>query len=252
MIRHVAHAGYGASPRNEELTLRRHTFPAILLVLLLIAACGDADPDDGPDPQDQQRIEELEAELDQLRDRVDELEQENEALEDEVTALREAVPDDDVNDDAAAPIEWPDEVADVWTAEGLIDQLRVHLRDPEAEMPEGWEPGMTAWAPFEVPDAVLGVYDTPGEVMAELAAVVDAPLLGRDQWEVTIRVLTDADDPDLAYGALLGWGFLDDSVVGRDIRITLTRTDDQRWEPGGAEQRQHCMRGVSDDQTACI
>jgi hypothetical protein len=230
-----------------ETILRRYAVPAILLVLLLIAACGEADP---PDPEAQQRIEELEAELDHLRDRVDASEQENEALEDELAAIRDTSPDDDTDDDARAPIE----VASVWTAEGLIDQLRVHLRDARAEpeMPEGWEPGMTAWVPYEIPDEVRGVYDTPGEVMAELAAVTDAPLLGRDQWEVTIRVLLDEDDPDLAYGVLLGWGFLDDSVIGRDVRITLTRSDDERWEPGGAEQRQHCMRGVSGDQTACL
>jgi hypothetical protein len=246
---------------------RSASLPVLFALLLVLAACGDDDPDGEPDTAPQERVEELEqenealeGELGQLRDRLDAVEQENEELEDELATVREALPDvepsDDqheANADEAAPIEWSSEVADAWTAEGLIDQLHLHLTDPQAEaaMPEGWDPGMTAWVPFEVPDEVRGVYDTPGDVMAELAAVVDAPLLGYDQWEVTFRVLLDEDEPDLAYGALLGWGFLDDSVVGRDIRVTLTRTDDEQWEPGGAERRQHCMRGVSGDRTGC-
>ena len=204
---------------------------ALLLVLLLaLTACGDPEPDDVVDPQAQERVEELEAELEQLQDRVAELEQENQALEDELAAREDADPEDDVNatDEQPAPTGPFEDVADAWTAEGLIDQLRVHLQDPEmeAEMPEGWEPGKTDWTPFEAPDGVAGTYDTPGEVMAALASAVDVALLGQDQWETTIRVLMDEDDPDLAYGAVLGWGFKDDSVVGRDIRMTLTRTDD--------------------------
>ncbi len=235
----------------------RNATAALLLVLLLaLTACGDPDPEDGVDPQTQERVGELETELEQLRAQVDELEQENQALEDELAAREDADPDaaPDADDERPAATDPLADVADAWSAEGLVDQLRIHLRDPEAEaeMPEGWEPGTTDWAPFEVPDGVEGTYDTPGAVMAALAAEVDVDLLGQDQWETTIRVLLDEDDPELAYGAVLGWGFLDDSVVGRDIRMTLTRTGDQRWEPGGAEQRQHCLRGVSDDQTACL
>ena len=233
---------------------RQTTSLSVLLVLLLVLA-GCADPDDGTDAPAQPRLEELEAELTAAQEQLAELERRNEALEAELEALRDAPPDDGpdgVADEAAAPMPWPSEAARLWTAEGLIDQLRVHLRDPEADLPEGWEPGMTEWVAFEVPPGVSGAYGTPGEVVAALAAEVDAPLVGEDQWETTIRALPDEDDPDLAYGAVLGWGFLDDSIVGRDIRITLTRTADGRWEPGGAEQRQHCRRGVTDDQAACL
>lgn len=240
---------------------RRHAarLPLLLVLLLALAAACGPDGEEAADAQAQERIAQVEDELERSRDQVETLEQENQALEDELAALEDADPEGDP--DGADPAEEPpastgpfEDVADIRTAEGLIDQLRVHLRDPEleAEMPEGWEPGMTDWTPFEAPDRVAGTYDTPGEVMAALAAEVDAALLGQDQWETTIRVLLDEDDTDLAYGAVLGWGFKDDSVVGRDIRMTLTRTDDDRWEPGGAEQRQHCMRGVTDDGTACI
>ena len=236
---------------------RRHAarLPLLLALLLIVAACGP-DGEEAADAQAQERIAQLEDELERSRDRVETLEQENQELEDELAALEDADREDDPDaaDEQPAPTAPFGDVADVWTAEGLIDQLRVHLRDPEleAEMPEGWEPGTTDWTAFEAPDGVAGTYDTPGEVMSALAGEVDVALLGQDQWETTIRVLLDEDDPDLAYGAVLGWGFLDDSVIGRDIRMTLTRTDDDRWEPGGAEQRQHCMRGVTDDGTACI
>jgi hypothetical protein len=184
------------------------------------------------------------AQLEELRERVDDLERRTEALE----AASEGPPDG-VTDPEPAP--GSDEPARLRTPEGLIDQLRVYLRDLEG-MPEEWEPGVTDWSPFEIPDEVQGVYDTPGEIVAELAAVTDAPQLGTEVWETTIRVLLDEDDPDLAYGAVLSWGFLDDSIEGRDVRITLTRTDDDRWEPGGAEERFQCMRGVTDDGELCI
>jgi outer membrane murein-binding lipoprotein Lpp len=238
--------------------VRRSALSSVFVLVLVASGCGDDEP--SPDAAAEERVEELEGEVEDLRARVDDLEAENEALETELGAVREDEPNDEdaaededpaEDEQATAPLEWPSEVAQEWTAEGLVEQLRVHVRDvDEIEMPEGWEPGMTAWVPFEVPEAVAGTYETPGEIMVELAAVIDAPLLGQDQWETTVRVLADEDDPDLAYGALLAWGFLDDSVIGRDVRITLTRTDDG-WEPGGAEQRQHCMRGVSGDQTAC-
>ena len=210
------------------------------------AGMADASDEPGPDepgsdePATDQpadgRIDQLEAELAEVRDRVDGLDLRTEALEQQL---------------GEQPSEPDTEAARPRTPEGLIDQLRVHVRDLDA-LPDEFEPGVTDWTSFEVPDEVDGTYDTPGEVVAELAAVTDAPQLGTDVWETTIRVLLDEDDPDLAYGAVLSWGFLDDSVEGRDVRVTLTRTDDDRWEPGGAEQRFHCMRGVTDDGELCI
>lgn len=170
-----------------------------------------------------ERIERLETELAEVRERVDELDRRT-----------------------GTPAEPDTEAARPRTPEGLIDQLRVHVRDLDA-LPDGFEPGVTDWTEFELPAEVDGVHDTPGEVVAAFVAGTDAPELGTEVWETTMRVLLDEDDPDLAHGAVLSWGFLDDSIEGRDVRITLTRTDDDRWEPGAAEERFHCMRGVTDD-----
>jgi outer membrane murein-binding lipoprotein Lpp len=250
----------------------RCVLAGLFVLVFVLAGCGDDGTDD-PDPAAQDRVEELEGELDEARSRIDELEERNDALEADLRAAREDGPADEPEDpqdaddadaddagdagdagegtaDGTEPPDWPTEVAQERTAEGLIDQLRLHVRDlDDAEMPEGWQPGTTEWEPFELPDEVRGTYDTPGEIVAELAAVLYVPQLGQDTWETTVRVLLDEDDPDLAYGAVLGWGFLDDAVLGEDIRITLTRTEDERWEAGGAEVRAHCMRGV--DGTMC-
>jgi outer membrane murein-binding lipoprotein Lpp len=248
----------------------RSVLTGLFVLVLVLAGCGDDGTDD-PDPAARERVEELEAELDEARSRIDELEERNDELEADLRAAREDGPADEPEDaqdegdadaddagdgteetaDETDPPNWPTEVAQERTAEGLIDQLRLHVRDlDDAEMPEGWQPGTTEWEPFELPDGVRGTYDTPGEIVAELAAALYVRQLGQDTWETTVRVLLDEDDPDLAYGAVLGWGFLDDAVLGEDIRITLTRTDDERWEAGGAEVRAHCMRGV--DGTMCL
>jgi hypothetical protein len=234
--------------------MRRVTTLTSLLVLGAVAVgCGAEGPDTAVDavtvaPESaalgstaDDRVDDLEAELAEVRDRVDDLESRTAALEAELGEDVGEGPDEPTASEPARPR----------TAEGLIDQLRVYLRDLDA-LPDGFEPGVTNWTEFEVPEEVQDVYDTPGEVMAQLAAVEDAPQLGTDVWETTIRVLLDEDDPDLAYGAMLSWGFLDDSVEGRDVRITLTRTDDDRWEPGGAEQRFQCIRGVTDDGELCL
>lgn len=231
---------------------------ALLACALVLTACGDAgsDPDATAD-----RVEELQDELEQARSRISDLEAETSSLEDQRDdAQADGSGDDGTEPDGATSDDGADEssdvlanVADPRTPEGLTDQVRVHVRDArDLGLPEDWEPNATAWVPYEVPEEVGGTYETPGDVVAALARAADAHLLGRDQWETTIRVLMDEDDPDLAYGAVLSWGYLDDAVSGRDVRITLTRTEDDGWEPGGAEQRFHCLRALDDDETQCV
>lgn len=238
--------------------MRTRPVLAILSVLALIATgCGPDDPEPPADQTaaaDQERVDELEASLDDAEQRVRELEADNEALASDLAAARDADEPADGDADDAADDGEPSAIspAQQRTAEGLIDQLRARIITQDGEFPDGWEPGTTDWEPFEVPAEVDGSYDSPGAVMTALAAAIEAPGLGTEQWETTIRVLPDDDDPDLAYGAVLAWGYLDDAVAGRDVRITLTRTDDDQWQPGGAEQRFQCMRGVTDDGELCV
>ena len=236
----------------------RHALATLSVLLLIAAACGPDDPDPPADPADQERIADLETSLADAEERIRDLEVDNENLEAALEAAREdddpATDDPDADpDDGTAPAGTAIDPAEQRSAEGLVDQLRARiLAVQDGSLPDEWEPGTTDWEPFDVPSAVAGTYDTPGEVMTALATEIEAAGLGTDQWETTIRVLLDEDDPDLAYGAVLGWGFLDDSVTGRDVRITLTQTEDGRWEPGGAEQRFHGLRGVTDDGELCV
>ena len=238
----------------------RHALATLSVLLLIAAGCAEQDPEPQADPADQERIAELETSLTEAEERVRELEVDNENLEvaleaaqdaDEDGTAAEDDPDADPDGDTE-PAATEIDPAQQRTAEGLIDQLRARILQAQPDLPEGFEPGATDWQPFEVPSAVDGTDDTPGEVMTALVTEIEAASLGTEQWETTIRVLLDEDDPDLAYGAVLAWGFKDDAVSGRDVRITLTRTDDDRWQPGGAEQRFQCMRGVTDDGELCV
>ena len=216
----------------------RTTRPVALALALTLglAACGE---DDGePDDDQQARIDALEEDRDDARQEAQELADENERLEAEIAALREADEDDETE-----PANGPETPAEQRTPEGLVDQLRLRF---EQDVPDDFDPGSTDWEPFELPEGAVGVHDTPGEAAAGLLESLEGPALGMDVWEATARALVDDEEPGQAYAAVLSWGWADDSVVGRDVRVTLTETDDG-WETGGAEARHHCMRGVTDD-----
>jgi outer membrane murein-binding lipoprotein Lpp len=213
----------------------RTTVGAMLTAGLLLAGCGDGAPDDNQ----QDEIGTLEAELEQAREEAADLRQENEDLRAELAALREH------DEDLPAPEDGvPDPPADLRSPEGLVDQLR--LRFPPGPVPDEWERATTGWSPFELPDGLDDAYDEPGILAADLLEQLEAAALGRDVWEVTARVYLDPDDPDTATVAVLAWGFADDAVEGRDVRVTATRGA-AGWEPGPAEVRHHCRRGATQD-----
>ena len=209
---------------------------ALIVLALVVTACGDGDEDDA---ELQARVTEVEQERDAAEARADSLAEEHEQLEEELAELRaelRAARDDDTDERA--------EPAPVRTPEGLVDQLRTHLARPDE--PEEFEPGTTDWRAFELPDDLEDTHGSPGAAASALLESLEAESLGQDVWEATTRVLLDPDDQDTAYAAVLSWGWADDATEGRDVRVTLTRTDDGAWELGGAEARQHCRRGVTD------
>jgi hypothetical protein len=162
----------------------------------------------------------------------------------EQPAALEDVTAEDATDGDATDGEALDGPQPIRSAEGLHEQLR--LRAAPGELPEDHEPGSTDWRDREPPADLGDGHDTPGELALALAAALDAELLGEELWETTTRVLPDHSDGDQAYVAVLSWGFADDAVVGRDVRMTITRTGDG-WAPGDVEERHHCLRGVDDD-----
>jgi hypothetical protein len=227
--------------------MRRTATATVALAALVAVACGTEDGDDQAAGED--RIAALEEELAQAARRADELAEENAELEAELEAARadedpEAGTDEEGTtgpDEALEPAASPQPMR---SAEGLNEQLR--LLFAPGELPEGYEPGSTDWRPRDAPADLDGSFGSPGELAFALAAALDAGSLGQDLWETTTRVLLDQSDPDQAYVAVLSFGMADDAVAGREVRMTITRSDDG-WEPGGAEERFHCMRGVDGD-----
>lgn len=220
-----------------------NTTRALAAMMLAIAVVGCAD-DDTRHNRDQAQVEQLEAELEEANAAADELGQELEALQNDYAQLEDELREGDDSDpdqplDPDAPQPQPQR-----SAEGLVDQLRLLLDRGDA--PDEFEPGTTSWQPVAAPEGLSDGYDTPGALALDLAAALDGDALGFDLWETTTRVLPDDDDPDLAYVAVLSWGLADDAVAGTDLRMTITRGDGG-WQPGGAERRSHCRRGVSDD-----
>ena len=121
-----------------------------------------------------------------------------------------------------------------------MDALRQRVR-PEDTV----TPATTQWQPWTEPVPSL----TAATAGALLGALVDrqgwAGVLGEAAWEETLRVLPAGDDA--AEGIVLQWGFMDDAVAGRDIRIRM-RLQNGMWSVERMEQRYHCRRGVSADQ----
>lgn len=137
-----------------------------------------------------------------------------------------------------------------------MDQLRTYFLPAEG-MPEEWAPGATPWEPMEVPagfgraaagEGTAEAYPTPAALMTAWAAhaVGEEVPLGREVWEATVRVLEEDPEDGRALGALLEWGYFDDSVVGRDTRLDLVRGADG-WHVEAAEVRWRCLRGVTDE-----
>ncbi len=217
--------------------IRSRTVASALVLALGLAACGTDDERAQDDAHvEEDRLAEVEQERDDARELAEERAAEIERLDREVERLEDQL--------AQAP-EEPASPQPLRTPEGLTDQLRLHLGF--GDLPEGFDPGSTGWTSFDLPTAAVGTYAEPGDAAAAVLHELEAAGLGLDVWEATARVLLDPEDQALAYAAVLSWGWADDAVIGRDVRVTLTRTDDGEWETGGAEARHHCIRGVTDD-----
>ncbi len=141
--------------------------------------------------------------------------------------------------------------ARLWDREGLSVQVRMDAL--RARVPEemGWEPGATSWqaSELEIPSSLSATSDelpsSPGNVLLVLA--MEAELghgLGQDAWEHTMRVYRESDDS--AIGIIMQWGFKDDSVAGRDLRLVLGQ-DDEGWFIREIEERWQCQRRVTED-----
>ncbi|HAI20319.1 MAG TPA: hypothetical protein DCM14_00190 [Clostridiales bacterium UBA8153] len=139
--------------------------------------------------------------------------------------------------------------APLWSAEGLIDQPRLAWLAAAAQG-MGFEPGSTPWRPstLAIPAQFTrprSTWRSPGSLASGLVhALCLAAPLGRDAWELTIRV--HMPEAGQASAIIMFWGLKDDSVAGRDYLLTL-REHRGNWYVVEIQERFHCARGVTAD-----
>lgn len=215
---------------------------ATAALALVLAACSTDDT-----------VAELQAELDAARQEAADARAEYDRVAAELDVLlgqgvTPPEPEDEEEDESTEPPSptgpTGDEPSPPRTPPGLVDQLR--LLFGQGDLPDEWEPGTTAWQSFDLPDGFADEsFDEIGLLAVELVRALDGPLLGVDVWESTVRALPGADGQQ-GHVAVLSWGFADDALQGRDVRVTVTRGD-TGWQAGDAEVRYHCRRGVTAD-----
>lgn len=133
-------------------------------------------------------------------------------------------------------LEWQETTL---TAQPALDRLRERVGSDR-----GHAPGTTEWrsAPMhqEARETRAG---SPGRLLQKIAlALGDGDFLGSDVWEQTVRVWQS--DEQNAVGVILYWGYKDDSMAGRDLRLTMV-LDTNLWRPVELEERFQCRRGVA-------
>lgn len=155
----------------------------------------------------------------------------------------------DESAEAAPPADRGPE-APLWRREGLEAQPRMARLRATTPAALEFEPGTTPWQPLKVPPPLTreGIppeddpAGTPGGLLLELArALAWTEGLGRETWEQTMRVW---EEEGRAVGVLLEWGFQDDAIAGRDLRVHMARGRGG-WYVERLEQRWHCLRRVT-------
>ncbi|RNL87628.1 hypothetical protein [Halostreptopolyspora alba] len=137
--------------------------------------------------------------------------------------------------------EGPDNVTCVGSEEELLAPL------DEAEGSTDWssEEWPPAGAPPDLPPEEEA-FPSPEEFMAAVAdsyagAAENEQREGDQRFEVRLLCAPTGEETQ---GAVLEWGFLDDSVAGADVRLTLVQ-EAEGWQVAETERRSHCRRGQS-------
>jgi hypothetical protein len=235
-----------APPRHAAGHTPRHAPYGLLLALILVlAACGTQ--------PESERVAELEAALATLEGELERLRVEAgpvltpdgpapvspTPVSPTPTTPETASPEPTAGQDPAA--------ASPFSEEGLVQQLHALARPVDPAL--GHAPAAAPFEPSDIPEgfaAGQSGYATPGELVVALAAELGADGLGQDAWEIAARVLHEDPGADTALGAVLVWGFADDSVGGSTLLLSLARGDGG-WHVTQAHQRAECRRGVTED-----
>lgn len=186
------------------------------------------------DEQYEEKIAELEKEIEVVYQQIVEKESQQEiADEEDETAKQES------------PMLWSDADTQLW--EYVIDFSSLEEN--------GWDRGVTNWRKWEGeigPDLTTPneAWESPGLLMNAWVAKADfIKWLGTDLWETTLRI--DYINEDLAEGYLLNYGLKDDSFAGTDLKITMKK-EQEYWFIEAVEERNHCSRNVSENKEMCV
>jgi len=134
---------------------------------------------------------------------------------------------------------------DPFTPEGFEHQPEMDALRQRVRPQDSVTPATTSWQQWPEPVPELRA-PTPGALLGALVNQQGwAGVLGEAAWEETLRVLPAGTDA--AEGIVLQWGFMDDAVAGRDVRVLMQRQN-AMWSVERMEQRYHCRRAVGADQ----
>jgi cell division protein FtsB len=199
---------------------------AVLLAVCLAAGCG---------AENAAELEQAQKELAEVREKRDELEARVAALEEQNEQLRSSA------DNCTG---WHS----LSEQERFEYQCRMELLK-QSDTPFAHRPGTTSWQSLELGDLDEVHRPTPGELLFTIMGGTEQRIppphwLGQGLDEVKVRLRQTA--PDRAEGLVLYWGFRDDSIIGRDLKLVMKKHND-RWSITTLAERYHCQRGVSDE-----
>ncbi len=138
------------------------------------------------------------------------------------------------------PSLWRDYDVQLWTI----------VRDTSFAEENNWDLGVTNWLEWKGHFDQELTFESPGEIMnAWVKDVSDIYWLGQELWEISMR--NEYIDENHAVGYILRYGFLDDSIAGDDVKLTMVRENDT-WSIKKVEMRHHCSRYVNDEKELCV
>ena len=134
-------------------------------------------------------------------------------------------------------------------------QLWKYMMDSPFAKENGWEQVSTNWRKLdgefdETISSPNQFWQSPGMLM--LAFMTDLEVsyfLGQDVWEINSRI--EFTDENNANGYILSYGWLDDSIAGNDIKLTMKK-DNGFWYIEYAEEREQCYRGLDKTKGLCL
>jgi len=195
---------------------------SLVVFVLLVVGSACANPANERIAELEAQVEQLQGENEQLEERNTELEEQTAELEQQLAAILEPR--------QADPVAWQPHMA--------LLQLQ--------DTPFPSQPGTTDWEALTEHPFLGHTGASPGEVLAEFAEATAT----REDFGVEVPgelILRLKRQNDTATGVILQWGLLDDSLPGVDNRFQLRRAGAE-WVSDKLEARYHCRRGVAQNR----